>query len=419
MKKILLLIPLAFAASLAWFVWLEPSPAPETAPPASAQAGAVHAPPAASAGEAVPAPQVMPAKVAPLPTSFRGTSVDGSFSVDASGNLLITRDIRNLFDYFLSAVGEEPLQQSLDRLRAYIAAELQEPARGQALALMQQYIDYKKELVLLERDLPRLADLDALRQREAAVKALRARIFSNEAHVAFFADEETYNQFTLERLAIRQDGKLSAEEKAAAIDRLRASLPEDQQESVLPQLQSELQQQTAALQAAGAGPEAIRQMRQQLVGAEATTRLEQLDRQRSAWKGRLDDYFAEKSRIEGNTGLSEADPPAAGRSNAWPRSASANRNACAWARWNRCARPSSADRHGNAKNAAKGASADNATLRGAALAWPARRKPCAARRNEKGRPPEGVRPFSSPARFSGTACRPARTCRRHRSAAPR
>lgn len=55
----------------------------------------------------------MPAKVAPLPTSFRGTSVDGSFSVDASGNLLITRDIRNLFDYFLSAVGEEPLQQSL------------------------------------------------------------------------------------------------------------------------------------------------------------------------------------------------------------------------------------------------------------------------------------------------------------------
>ncbi|MCO3688734.1 lipase secretion chaperone [Pseudomonas aeruginosa] len=192
----------------------------------------------------MPAPQVMPAKVAPLPTSFRGTSVDGSFSVDASGNLLITRDIRNLFDYFLSAVGEEPLQQSLDRLRAYIAAELQEPARGQALALMQQYIDYKKELVLLERDLPRLADLDALRQREAAVKALRARIFSNEAHVAFFADEETYNQFTLERLAIRQDGKLSAEEKAAAIDRLRASLPEDQQESVLPQLQSELQQQT-------------------------------------------------------------------------------------------------------------------------------------------------------------------------------
>ncbi|WP_034026204.1 lipase secretion chaperone, partial [Pseudomonas aeruginosa] len=149
----------------------------------------------------MPAPQVMPAKVAPLPTSFRGTSVDGSFSVDASGNLLITRDIRNLFDYFLSAVGEEPLQQSLDRLRAYIAAELQEPARGQALALMQQYIDYKKELVLLERDLPRLADLDALRQREAAVKALRARIFSNEAHVAFFADEETYNQFTLERLA--------------------------------------------------------------------------------------------------------------------------------------------------------------------------------------------------------------------------
>ncbi|MDI7138687.1 lipase secretion chaperone, partial [Pseudomonas aeruginosa] len=80
--------------------------------------------------------------------------------------------------------------------------------------------------------------------------------------------------FTLERLAFRQVGNLSAEKKAAATARLRASLPEDQQESVLPQLQSELHHQPAALQAAGAGPEAIRQMRQQLVGAEAPTRLE-------------------------------------------------------------------------------------------------------------------------------------------------
>ncbi|MDA3326492.1 hypothetical protein KKQ61_20405 [Pseudomonas aeruginosa] len=37
MKKILLLIPLAFAASLAWFVWLEPSPAPRRRPPGHRQ----------------------------------------------------------------------------------------------------------------------------------------------------------------------------------------------------------------------------------------------------------------------------------------------------------------------------------------------------------------------------------------------
>ncbi|RYM12980.1 lipase chaperone, partial [Pseudomonas aeruginosa] len=50
MKKILLLIPLAFAASLAWFVWLEPSPAPETAPPASPQACPRRPPPPAALG---------------------------------------------------------------------------------------------------------------------------------------------------------------------------------------------------------------------------------------------------------------------------------------------------------------------------------------------------------------------------------
>ncbi|MGV8597295.1 lipase secretion chaperone, partial [Pseudomonas aeruginosa] len=109
----------------------------------------------------MPAPQVMPAKVAPLPTSFRGTSVDGSFSVDASGNLLITRDIRNLFDYFLSAVGEEPLQQSLDRLRAYIAAELQEPARGQARQVAFEQHQFLLVVDVLLHQRQRLADLDA------------------------------------------------------------------------------------------------------------------------------------------------------------------------------------------------------------------------------------------------------------------
>ena len=65
---------------------------------------------------------------------------------------------------------------------------------------------------------------------------------------------------------------LAEQQKAEAMDRLRATLPEDMQEMLVPQLQAELRQQTAALQAQGAAPEQIRQLRQQLVGAEATQR---------------------------------------------------------------------------------------------------------------------------------------------------
>ena len=52
-------------------------------------------------------------------------------------------------------------------------------------------------------------------------------------------------------------------------------------------------------------------MRQQLVGAEATTRLEALDSQRQSWQRRLDDYITAKAKIQVNEGLSSGDKRAA------------------------------------------------------------------------------------------------------------
>lgn len=313
MKKALLLMPPLFAASLALMLYLQP--------PSDTQPSSIMPPNSAptqqqrsEAKTSAPATTSKPAKPAPplnLPPSFAGTEVDGGLHVDASGQLIIDEDIRRLFDYFLASLGEESLVTSVERLRSYIDSQLGEPARARAQTLLDQYLDYKRELVLLERDLPQLANLDALRQREAAVQALRARLFDAETHQAFFAQEEGYNRFTLERLAIAQDAGLDADAKGQAIDRLRAGLPPELQDAVLPQLQQELRQHTARLQAAGASAAQIRQMRQQLVGAEATTRLEALDDQRQSWQRRLDDYLAAKSHIQANQGLSASDRQAA------------------------------------------------------------------------------------------------------------
>lgn len=312
MKRFLLSLPLVFAGCLAAILYLQSaadSPAPQA--PDSPRQPLVNA---SAADDPTPGPSVapaLPAQLPALPASFAGTQVDGRFQLDAAGNLLITEDIRRIFDYFLSAIGEEPIGISIQRLRGYITAQLQEPAEGQALALLEQYLDYKRQLVQLEKDLPQMADLDAMRQREAAVSALRARLFSTEVHQVFFAGEETYNRFTLERLAIAHDATLDDAAKAAAVDRLRQGLPEALQDSVLPQLQAELRTQTAQLQAQGATPTEIRRLRQQLVGAEATERLEALDQRRQGWKQRIGAFQAEKARIESNPGLSDGDRRAA------------------------------------------------------------------------------------------------------------
>ncbi len=305
MKKILLLSPLLFALCLALALYLQPLQTP-------AQLSRNTSPtlePAATQPTTLPQKQPN-SRVGPLknlPASFGGTTVDGTFHLDADGNLLISEDIRRVFDYFLAAAGEEPLRTSVERLRAYIAAQLPANARGQALALLNQYLDYKRELVLLERDLPQTANLEALRQREAAVQALRARIFDAQTQQAFFARETAYNQFTLQRLAILHNKQLNDAGKAAAVDQLRNSLPAEMQDTVLPQLQNDLRQQTAQLKAAGAEPEQIRQLRQHLVGAEATQRLEVLDQQRKTWKKRIAQYRRDKATIENNTGLSDSD----------------------------------------------------------------------------------------------------------------
>ncbi|MDH4555465.1 lipase secretion chaperone [Pseudomonas sp. BN417] len=311
MKRFLLLLPIAFAAALAILLQSGGKPAPAATTSATPIPASTALAPVAADRLLVPAghkPQA--AKPGFLPSSLAGTRVDGSFHLDAAGNLLVSMDIRRIFDYFLSAHGEEPLASSVQRLRGYITEQLDAPAENQALTLLDQYLDYKRQLVQLERDLPLLADLPALRQREAAVQALRARIFSTEVHQAFFANEEAYNAFTLQRLAIQRDSTLDPAAKAAAIDQLRSTLPEELQTAVASQLQAELRAQVSALQASGAGPEQIRQLRQQLVGAEATTRLENLDQQRLQWQQRLQVYLREKARIEANQGLSASDKAA-------------------------------------------------------------------------------------------------------------
>ncbi|WP_349814417.1 lipase secretion chaperone [Metapseudomonas boanensis] len=306
MKNYLLLLPIALATSLAVYLQSDAQgtnvPEPKAAPALPFPAAALPLPSTHSA--AAYAPQTPPKS---LPASFTGTQVDGGFRLDGAGNLQVDEEVRRLFDYFLSAMGAEPLATSVERLRSYIADTLELPAEGQALDLLGQYLVYKRELVQLERDLPQQAGLDMLHQRESAVQALRARIFSAEVHEAFFASEEAYNTFTLQRLAVQRNGEIGDEAKAAAIDQLRSNLPEELQAVALTQLHTELRTETAKLQASGGTPAQIRQMRQQLVGLEATTRLEALDDQRRHWQARLQEYLAEKARIRSNEGLGAGD----------------------------------------------------------------------------------------------------------------
>ena len=87
-------------------------------------------------------------------------------------------------------------------------------------------------------------------------------------------------------------------EKAQQLQELFKQLPQDWQEN-LEQLNTlqDLRSLTAAIKARGGSAAEIRQMRLNLVGPEATQRLEQLDGQRSQWKSRVEEYLNARDQI--------------------------------------------------------------------------------------------------------------------------
>ena len=306
MKAIIYLPLLTSALLLGWYLFAPDDSAPQPSPVAS-----FTPEPRSNSLPMNRLKPVTPPVTTELPSSVRGTDVDGILEVDARGNLVITAHIRHMFDYFLSLIGEEPAATSRQRIRDYLTQQLSQPALDQALGLLDNYLDYQQQVAELESRFPTSESLGDLLAREQAVQRLRASLFSREAHAAFFEGEELYNNFTLERLAIHQDDFMSEQQKAQAIEDLRESLPEEMQQLLVPQIQHELREQTLALREAGADEAAVRELRMGLLGPEATERLEALDQSRADWQRRVNAFNQEREAILAEPGLAENDRQAA------------------------------------------------------------------------------------------------------------
>ena len=216
----------AIGVALAWWVHAEEiaGAKPPRSSSAPATTGAEVAPAPARPGTPVAA-VVFHTGVEALPASLRGTEVSGELAEDAQGNLKLTRGVRNVFDYFLSATGEEPVAQQRARVAAFAARHVGPRAAAQAVALFDRYVAYKDDLDARMRD-TRPVTLDDMRARVDSLRAARSRHFDPAVVKAFFGDEDTYDTYSLGRFAILKDSSLSPQEKARRVAALRAGLPE-------------------------------------------------------------------------------------------------------------------------------------------------------------------------------------------------
>lgn len=208
-------------------------------------------------------------------------------------------ELKRLFDYYLSAVGE----QSIDAITLEISGELdrrlapdQVPAAKRLLAL---YLQFKLGLVELEKT-PGMAGagVSALRQRLLAMQDLRSQFFGAEETRGMFGFDDDYDLDAVARLEVSQNPGLSAtqkKEQLAALDASQSAALRAEREA--PRVVLKIEQIAQALRAQGASEDDVYRMRSKEINPEAAARLAEVDREEIAWKARIATYLSERSKL--------------------------------------------------------------------------------------------------------------------------
>jgi lipase chaperone LimK len=233
-----------------------------------------------------------------LPASLEGTDVPSGWDkTDATGSLVPTPELRQLFEHYLAALGEETLAQLVARIEMTLAT-LEEPARSEAIEILGAYLDYKLELGELEAASGEVASLDpdAMAQQLSRIRSLRRQWLDADTAAAFFAMEEAVDNFQLAQMRIRANETLSDEARAAQLQEAEQALPDPIREARQQTRKfSDYQQMRQEL---SDDPEALQAWRKNAFGEAAAGRLAQVEEQQQAWDQNWEAYQQEKAELE-------------------------------------------------------------------------------------------------------------------------
>ena len=168
--------------------------------------------------------------------SLEGTDIDGALKVDKNGLLILDQDVRDFFDYFLSAADELGPEAVILEIQRYIDTYLPQAAAIQAHKLFSGYLSYKQfEFQLRQQPLEGAQlssdSLQLVRENFEALKNKRRELFSIEEDEALFGLEQTYQEFTLQTLELFADDAITDEQRMFQLAELETTLPPELQAS--------------------------------------------------------------------------------------------------------------------------------------------------------------------------------------------
>ncbi|WP_323122244.1 lipase secretion chaperone [Burkholderia alba] len=282
-------------------------------PRAAADAPIAPAASAASPGDAASAFGASASASGPAaawPAALQGTSAP-RLPVDARGGLLHVRDVRDFFDYFLTARGQLTPAQLDALVRQQIAAQLGgKPAAAEGVALWQRYQGYLAALTQLASAAPAAAATANPGAAIAPADVQQARTFIAQRAVLrrqqladwstpFFGDEDQALEVYLGRMAIAQDKTLSDAERTRRLAELDRAMPPAQRAAEQAQKQqAQWLAESDRLEKQDLSPAALRDEVARLKGPEFAERFVAQRQADQAWQSTYDQYAAQRGQIE-------------------------------------------------------------------------------------------------------------------------
>ncbi|PTO56997.1 lipase chaperone [Vibrio splendidus] len=204
---------------------------------------------------------------------------------------------KDMMEYFVSGNTELTLEDIRDNVAKH---HEQSQAAVVDEALFAKYLEYKLALTSLDVQFDTTSisaeDLRALNQ---ALLDLQTQFFNESEISILFTHDNKMREIALEKLLLKQEG-LEEQEYQQRLESYLSEQPDYVQASHQNQV---LLQQLSSSQ--GLDEQGKYLKRSELVGEEATQRLEALDQQRADFDGALEIYFVERNDILNDSALSE------------------------------------------------------------------------------------------------------------------
>jgi lipase chaperone LimK len=227
------------------------------------------------------------------PSSLQDVPLPTPLELDQNGNLLVDFKLKNLFEYYLSSLGEETIERVVLRIKLDLEHQLDDGNLDRGIELLESYLQYRNHLGILKNDYA-LTNPEAQFSLESVIsmhnQAAEARhaFFDEEAITGFFQQEDDYNRYTLARAEVNADPNLTPEEKQVFIEDIEANAPEwltslNSKSKSFSTTRDTLSQ----LKNTGASEEEIAQVIFERYGLEAAERMSALEERRAQWSKRL------------------------------------------------------------------------------------------------------------------------------------